>query len=110
MWDLGESCPSKIMVTNIEPWWDLALRRQFSEEGSLVQRELSAKLTEGLFYRNIDILADPTEISADFVIGNTNYLYVVFFNKCSPFSIFLRIAVRIMLRTVQFNYKFASAL
>ena len=41
-------------------------------KGSLVQRELSAKLTEGLFYRSIAVCTNAVEISADFVVGNTD--------------------------------------
>ena len=36
-------------------------------QGSLVQRELSAKLTEGLLYRSINMRTNPTEISSDVV-------------------------------------------
>ncbi len=42
-----------------------------SAQGSLVERELSAKLTEGLLYCSIDIRTNSTEISADFVVGDT---------------------------------------
>ena len=41
-------------------------------KGSLVQRELSAKLTEGLFDCGIDVLTDPAKILIDFVVGNAN--------------------------------------
>ena len=43
-----------------------------SAPGSLVQRELSAKLTEGLLDNLIDMLTDAAEISIDFVVGNPN--------------------------------------
>ena len=40
------------------------------DKGSLVQRELSAKLTEGLFYCSINIQADTIKVVHDFVIRN----------------------------------------
>ena len=58
-----------------------------SAQGSLVQRELSAKLTEGLFYRSINILANATEILADFIIGNANNGKTITFQKSRSFCI-----------------------
>ena len=37
-----------------------------------VKGAVSAQLTEGLFYRSINILANALEISTNFVIGNSN--------------------------------------
>ena len=54
-----------------------------AHKGSLVQRELSAKLTEGLFYRSINTLANSTEVSGDFVVRNTNHPKSVSFHKSS---------------------------
>lgn len=62
-------------------------------------------MTEGSFYRSIDILTNPTKISADLVIGNTDDLPSVLFKKCSPLCIFLSIAIPVMLNAVQFDHK-----
>ena len=36
-----------------------------------MERELSAKLTEGLPYRSVDIRTNSTKISVDLAVGNT---------------------------------------
>ena len=77
-----------------------------SAQGSLVQRELSAKLTEGLLYRSIDILTNSTEISADFVVGDTNDSQTIPFQKSGAVCIFFDVSILIVLRTVQLNDKF----
>ena len=68
-----------------------------------MQRELSAKLTEGLFYRRINILANSTEVSVDFVIRNTNNGKAITFQKSSSVCVFLNFIRLIVLRSVQFN-------
>ena len=78
---------------NVLPFW----------KGSLVQRELSAKLTEGLFYGGINILAHSTEVSADFIVGNTNHGKTVAFQKSGTVCISLQRICLIVLGNVQFK-------
>ena len=74
--------------------------------GSLVQRELSAKLTEGLLYRCIDILTHATEVSVDFVVGDTNDAQTIPLQKSGTVCILFNISILIVLRTIQLNDKF----
>ena len=74
--------------------------------GSLVQRELSAKLTEGLLYRSIDILTHATEVSVDFVVGDTNDAQTIPLQKSGTVCILFNISILIVLRTIQLNDKF----
>lgn len=67
---------------------------------------LSAKLTEGLLYCSIDILTNSTEISADFVVWDTNDSQTVRLQKSGAVCIFFNISILIVLRTVQFNDEF----
>ena len=76
-----------------------------STQGSLVQRELSAKLTEGLFYRSIDMLTHASKVPADFIVRNTNDCQSITSQKSSAFCIFLYITVLAVLRTIQFYYQ-----
>lgn len=69
-------------------------------------RRLSAKLTEGLLYRSIDILTNSTEISANFVVGDTNDSQTILLQKSGAVCIFFDISSLIVLRTVQLNDKF----
>ena len=68
-------------------------------------RELSAKLTEGLLYRSIDILTNSTEISADIVVGNTDDSQTISLQKSGAVCIFFDVSILIVLRTVQLNDK-----
>ena len=69
--------------------------------GSLVQRELSAQLTEGLSsYHCIDISANTFKILTHFMIRNPNNIQPVSVQKRSPFCIFLALIRFIMLRTI----------
>ena len=69
--------------------------------GSLVQRELSAQLTEGLpLYHCIDISANTFKILTHFMIRNPNNIQPVSVQKRSPFCIFLALIRFIMLRTI----------
>ncbi len=72
-------------------------------QGSLVQRELSAKLTEGLLHCSIDICTNALEILIDFVICNTNYTNTIRFEKSCSLRIFFRVLFFKMLRSIQFN-------
>ena len=74
--------------------------------GSLVQRELSAKLTEGLLYRSIDILTHATEVSVDFVVGDTNDFQTISLQKSVTVCIFFNISILKVLRTIQLNDNF----
>ena len=74
-------------------------------KGSLVQRELSAKLTEGLFYRSINACTNAAEIPADFVVGNTKNGKAIIFQKSGAVCIFFHIPLLIMLRAIQLNYQ-----
>ena len=62
-----------------------------------MQRELSAKLTEGLFYRSIDVLTDPTKVPADFVIGYSDHPQSITFQKNGSFSILFRVIIFVVL-------------
>ena len=68
--------------------------------------ELSAKLTEGLSYRSIDVFTDSSKIMMNRVIGNTDNGQPVFFQKRSSHSIFYHILFFVMLRAIQLNDKF----
>ena len=70
-----------------------------------MQRELSAKLTEGLSYRSIDVLADSTKVPADFIIGYSNHLQSISFQIVGSFSILFHVIISIVLRTIQFNHQ-----
>ena len=74
-------------------------------KGSLVQRELSAKLTEGLSYLEIDIFADTTEVAHDFVIRYANNGDIVLLQIACSLSAFLDTYRIVVLRAVQFNYE-----
>ena len=82
------------------------MHRRGSAQGSLVQRELSAKLTEGLLYRSIDIRTNSTEISADFVVGDTNDSQSISLQKSGAVCIFFDVSILIVLRAIQFNDEF----
>ena len=71
-----------------------------------MQRELSAKLTEGLLYRSIDMRTNPTEISADFVVGNTDDYQTILFQKSGAVCILFDVSILIVLRTIQLNDEF----
>ena len=75
-------------------------------QGSLVQRELSAKLTDGLLYRSIDIRTNSTEISAYFVVGNTDDSHTILLQKSGAVCIFFDVSILIVLRTVRLNDEF----
>ena len=66
-------------------------------QGSLVQRELSAKLTEGLFYSNINPFADAAKISGDFIVWNSYHGQSVIFEKGSSFIVLSYIIVFVVL-------------
>jgi len=70
-----------------------------------VQRELSAKLTEGLFYRSIDIFTNALEISADFVVGDTNNSKAITNQKSGTVCIFFNVPIFVVMRTIQLNYQ-----
>ena len=75
------------------------------KKGSLVQRELSAKLTEGLFYEAINILTNTSKIFMYFSIRYSDNRQSVFFKKSRPFFIVLLSFLSIMPRTVKLNDK-----
>ena len=79
--------------------------RRGSAKGSLVQRELSAKLTEGLPDSGIDAFANSMKIAADFIIGNSNNSQTITFQKSRTLFIFFYVPVFIMLRAIQFDYQ-----
>ena len=74
--------------------------------GSLVQRDLSAMLTEGLLYRSIDILTHAKEVSVDFVVGDMNDSQTIPLQKSGTVCILFNISILIVLRTIQLNDKF----
>ena len=82
----------------------VALVRQ--HQGSLVQRELSAKLTEGLLHRSIDILAHAPKVSADFVVRDTNNPQSIALQISRACGILFHILFFIVLRTIQLDHQF----
>ena len=52
--------------------WCFAYFLSSTIKGSLVQRELSAKLTEGLSYHCVNISTDSSEVLLHFAIGDAN--------------------------------------
>ena len=54
----------------------------------VARRQLSARLTEGLSYRNIDILTNSTKVPADFIVRNSDNRQTVAFQKICTLHIF----------------------
>ena len=59
-----------------------------------------------MLYRSIDILTNSTEISADFVVRDTNDSQTIPLQKSGAVCIFFDVSILIVLRTVQLNDKF----
>ena len=60
--------------------------------------ELSAvRLTEGLFYCHVNILANFLKISVDFIVRNSKNSQTIAFKKRRPLSIFYNFVIFIML-------------
>ena len=89
-------------------------------KGSLVQRELSAQLTEGLkpplckgrgtalaveglLHSKIYILANSGEIATHLIIGNPQDTNTVLFKVSCSFRIVFHALIFIMLRSIQFH-------
>ena len=70
-----------------------------------MQRELSAKLTEGLFDHGVDVLANAPEITADFVVWNTKNSQTVFGQKGGACFVFCQGSWLVVLRAIKFNDK-----
>ena len=84
-------------------------RKPRPNHGSLVQRELSAQLTEGLFrllHRHVDILAHPFKILRDCIVRDPKYTHAEFFKICAALFVVFLFPFVIMLTTVQFNGQF----
>ncbi len=75
-------------------------------KGSLVQRELSAKLTEGLFHEVIDIFANTPKILMYFRIRYSDNGQTVFFKKSGSFFVVLLPFFGIMSRAVKLYDEF----
>ena len=71
-----------------------------------MQRELSAKLTEGLSHLSIDMLTDSSKVSADFIIRNSNDCQPVCFRKSGAFCVLLQFIRFIVLRTIRLDDDF----
>ena len=70
-----------------------------------MQRELSAKLTEGLFDTTVQILAYPTKIVENFIVRYPDYRQIITLKKICPFIVIAHTGLIIMLRAVKFNHQ-----
>ena len=67
---------------------------------------VSAKLSEGLFYSGINMLAHASEVPDDCVIGNTDDYQAIVFEESGAPGVLFHVFALVVLRTVQFNYEF----
>ena len=70
-----------------------------------MERELSAKLTEGLLNEPINMLAYPLKVAVNFIVGDSQYGQVELFQKSRSLSILSDGFVLIMLRPIQFHHQ-----
>ena len=64
------------------------------------------KMTEGLLYTQINMLANTPKILFDFIIRYSNYFKSVLLKKFCAFNILFNATIFIMLWTIKFNYQF----
>ena len=75
-------------------------------KGSLVQRELSAQLTEGLLNKAINVLAYALKIVVYFIVGDPQNRDVISLQKGISFGIMRKSCLVEMLGTIQFDHEF----